>query len=152
MTDKFTPEERSRIMSRVKGANTQPEKLVRSLLHRLGFRFRLHRKDLPGKPDIVLPRHRKVIFVHGCFWHGHEGCSRSARPTSNQEFWDKKLAGNIERDRRNFEKLENEGWQYLVLWQCELKDKSTLTKKIRAFMKGRTNGAKIQTSEPRRIK
>jgi DNA mismatch endonuclease (patch repair protein) len=101
----------------------------------MGYRFRLHRKDVPGKPDIVLPKHHKVIFVHGCFWHGHEGCSRAARPTSNQEFWDKKLSGNKERDRRNLKELEKQGWRSLIVWQCELKDPAALTEKISAFMK-----------------
>src|SRR5262245_34234702 len=98
MADRFTAEQRSRNMSRVRGRDTQPEIIVRKLLHRLGYRFRLHRKGLPGKPDIVLPKYRTAIFVHGCFWHGHPGCRRSARPTTNVEFWNRKIDGNVERD------------------------------------------------------
>src|SRR5688500_15685000 len=106
MADTFTKEQRSKIMSQVKSTNTKPEILVRQLLHRMGYRFRLHRKDLPGKPDIVLPRHHKVIFVHGCFWHGHEGCPRAARPTTNVDFWNTKIDRNVERDVRNRQELE----------------------------------------------
>ncbi len=93
--DAFSREKRSQIMSRVSGKNTKPELIVRSQLHKLGYRFRLHRKDLPGKPDITLPKHKKVIFVHGCFWHGHTDCRRSKRPTSNEKFWNEKLDKNI---------------------------------------------------------
>lgn len=146
MADKFAPEKRSDIMSRVKGFNTEPERIVRSLLHKLGFRFRLHRKDLPGKPDIVLPKHRKVVFVHGCFWHGHEGCPRAARPATNREFWDAKLSRNIERDRRNLKELAEQGWKALVVWQCELKCPAELSKKLLAFMRNRIpihDGTKI---------
>lgn len=134
MADVFTPEKRSRIMARVKGSNTRPELLVRSLIHRMGFRFRLHRRDLPGCPDIVLPRHRKVIFIHGCFWHGHEGCHRSARPTSNQDFWEKKLSGNIERDKRNVLELKELGWKVLVVWTCETKETERLIAILSRFL------------------
>jgi DNA mismatch endonuclease (patch repair protein) len=133
-------------MSRVKSCNTGPERIVRSLLHGLGFRFRLHRKDLPGKPDIVLPKHRKAVFVHGCFWHGHEGCPRAVRPSNNREFWDIKLSRNIERDRQSLEELGKQGWSTLVVWQCELKNPEELSKKLRAFMRNRIqihDGAKI---------
>jgi len=106
MTDVFSQEKRSWIMSRVKGRDTKPEILVRSFIFRMGFRFRLHRRDLPGTPDIVLPRHGKVIFVHGCFWHGHKRCPRSKRPTTNENFWNKKLDGNIKRDKRYRRELE----------------------------------------------
>ena len=121
-------------MSQVRSCDTQPEVVVRSLLHRMGYRFRLRPKSMPGKPDIVLPKHRKTIFVHGCFWHGHEGCPRAARPSSNREFWDKKLSGNIERDRRNLQELAQLGWKVLVVWQCELKSADVLSKKLTDFM------------------
>ncbi len=134
MTDVHTPEQRSRNMSRVKGANTRPEMLVRSLVHRMGFRFRLHRRELPGCPDLVLKKSRKVIFVHGCFWHGHKGCRRAARPTSNTEFWDRKLSGNIERDKRNRAALEKDGWQVLVVWECQTKDEEKLKRKLHKFL------------------
>ncbi|MFH0825096.1 MAG: very short patch repair endonuclease [Pseudomonadota bacterium] len=134
MADVFSPEKRSSIMSKVKGANTRPELLVRSILHRMGFRFRLHRKDLPGRPDIVLPRLRKVIFVHGCFWHGHEGCPRAARPACNQEFWDRKLSGNLERDRRNMAELKALGWDPLILWTCETRDPKRVEELLTRFL------------------
>jgi DNA mismatch endonuclease (patch repair protein) len=134
--DKLSPEERSRNMARIKGQNTKPEKLVRCILHQLKFRFRLHRKDLPGTPDIVLPKHNKVIFVHGCFWHGHEGCSRSKRPTSNTEFWNNKINGNIERDKRNLENLISLGWKVLVIWQCETRNLPELVKRLEKFLAG----------------
>lgn len=134
MTDVFTPEKRSRIMARVKGSNTRPEKLVRSVIHRMGFRFRLHRRDLPGCPDIVLSKYRKVIFVHGCFWHGHEGCPRSSRPSSNQSFWEKKLSGNMRRDEQNLQDLERLGWKTLVIWTCETKDLERLNAILRRFL------------------
>jgi len=122
-------------MSRVKGRDTKPEKIVRSLLHAMGHRFRLHRRDLPGKPDVVLPKHRKVIFVHGCFWHGHVGCPRAARPNSNVEFWNKKLDSNMQRDRATQKELAVLGWQHLIVWQCELRDVPTLTHKLEQFLK-----------------
>ena len=137
MADVFSPEKRSSIMSCVKGRNTKPEMVVRSLIHRMGFRFRLHGRDLPGNPDIVLPRHRKVVFVHGCFWHGHSGCPRSKRPTTNNDFWAKKLDGNIDRDRRFQDELVRARWNVLVIWQCEMKDLSKLIQKLEAFLNDR---------------
>lgn len=134
MADTFTPEQRSAVMARVKNRNTTPEKIVRSLLHAMGFRFRLHRKDLPGSPDIVLPRHKTVIFVHGCFWHGHTGCRRGARPTSNTEFWNAKIDRNVERDRLAVSGLEQTGWRVLTVWQCELKSPPTLRSRLAAFL------------------
>ena len=122
------------MMSRVKGRDTKPEKLVRSLLHRLGYRFRLHRRDLPGNPDIALPKYRKAIFVHGCFWHQHPGCQRAKRPNSNKEFWNDKLDRNVARDRKNLEKLENLGWSHFVVWECETKDQSILRDELVAFI------------------
>jgi len=117
-------------MARVKGRDTAPEMIVRSLLHRLGFRFRLHRKDLPGKPDIVLPKYKTVIFVHGCFWHQHEDCKASVRPTSNIEYWSKKLDRNIARDEENKAALKAEGWHVVILWECEIKDTEGLRRKL----------------------
>ena len=116
MADKFTPEERSRIMSRVHGRDTKPVKIVRILLHAMWHRFRLHRKDLPVKPDVVLPKHKKAVFIPGCFWHGHVGCPRAARPTSNIGFWNKKIDGNITRDAAAQKKLTALGWKHLVVW------------------------------------
>ena len=121
-------------MRRVGARNTAPEKAVRSLLHRMGYRFRLHRADLPGKPDIVMPSRRKVIFVHGCFWHGHPGCSRSARPATNTAFGDNKIGSTIERDRRNIRALREAGWDVLVIWQCEMRARDALHEKLTLFL------------------
>ena len=134
MPDVFCREKRSWIMSRVKGRDTKPELLVRSMVHRMGYRFRVHRKDLPGKPDLVLPKHRKVIFVHGCFWHGHRGCSRASRPATNTEFWQEKLDENARRDRRKKRELRKLGWKVLVVWQCELKDLDKLQARLIRFL------------------
>jgi DNA mismatch endonuclease (patch repair protein) len=120
MVDKFSKEKRSDVMSKIDGKNTAPEVFVRSLLHRSGFRFRLHARELPGKPDIVLPKYQAVVFVHGCFWHGHD-CSRGKRPASNQQFWNEKLQKNLDRDARNITSLTERGWTVFVVWQCELK-------------------------------
>ena len=122
MVDRLFPERRSWLMSRVHAKNTRPEMKVRSTLHALGYRYRLHRADLPGKPDLVFPSRRKIIFVHGCFWHGH-GC-RGGREKSktNVEFWDKKIIANRQRDKRNIAKLRRLGWGVAVIWECELKN------------------------------
>jgi len=132
--DVFSREKRSQIMSRVSGKDTKPELIVRSQLHKLGYRFRLHRKDLPGKPDITLPRHKKVIFVHGCFWHGHTDCRRSKRPAINKKFWDEKLDKNIKRDAENIKKLQKLGWKVLVIWTCEVHDINKLKKHLLLFL------------------
>ena len=134
MTDVFSQEKRSWVMSRIKGRDTKPEILVRSLIFRMGFRFRLHRRDLPGVPDIVLPGRRKVIFVHGCFWHGHKGCPRSKRPTTNQAFWNNKLDGNIKRDRRYRRELRRLGWKVLTVWECETRAPERLSRKLETFL------------------
>lgn len=135
MTDRVTPEQRSRNMARVKGRDTKPERLVRSLIHGMGYRFRLHRADLPGKPDIVLPILRKVIIVNGCFWHGHPDCRRSVRPSTNREFWDIKIDGNIARDARNLAALEALGWRVLIVWQCETKNHEALEAALERFLR-----------------
>lgn len=132
--DVFSKEKRSRVMSRISGKDTKPELQVRSLLHGMGYRFRLWRKDLPGNPDIILPRHKKLIFVHGCFWHGHEGCPRSKRPNTNVEFWNKKIDGNMKRDKHNIRKLEDSGWMTLTLWTCEIKNQQVLENRLTAFL------------------
>src|SRR5688572_20406915 len=136
MADVFSAAKRSRIMSRIGGKDTAPELRVRRLLHVMGYRFRLHRRDLPGKPDIVLPRHRKIVLVHGCFWHCHSGCSRAALPTTNEQFWQKKIRGNQTRDRRVRRELRQAGWEVLVVWQCQLKNIDMLTRRLRRFLAG----------------
>lgn len=134
MVDVHSKEQRSFNMSRIKGKNTKPELIVRSLVHALGCRFRLHRKDLPGKPDIVLPRHKKIIFVHGCYWHMHSCKYGKVKPVTNAEFWQKKRQGNKERDRRNIAALRKEGWRVLVVWECQLKDIEKLRGRIERFL------------------
>lgn len=133
MTDTVPKEVRRKIMSSVGIKNTGPEIKVRSLLHRMGFRFRLHKKDLPGTPDIVLPKYKTAIFIHGCFWHQHPNCRYSRRPSSNTEYWNRKLKENIERDKKKAEELDALEWKVLIVWQCELKDESILSKKFRSF-------------------
>jgi DNA mismatch endonuclease (patch repair protein) len=133
--DVFDKEKRSWIMSRIEGLDTKPELLVRSIVHRLGYRFRLHKRDMPGNPDIVFSKKRKVIFVHGCFWHGHKGCLRAERPTSNIPFWRKKLDSNIARDRRNIRLLKKSGWQVLIIWQCQTKNLDMLILRIEKFLR-----------------
>ena len=116
-------EQRSRNMSAIKSKNTKPEIAVRKLLHSMGYRFRLHRKDLPGSPDIVLPKYKTVIFVHGCFWHRHENCKYASNPKTRQEFWEAKFRENINRDKLNQENLSSNGWKIIIVWECEIKDK-----------------------------
>ena len=122
-------------MSRISGMNTKPEVQVRSLLHKMGYRSRIHKSDLPGKPDIVLPKHKKVIFVHGCFWHGHPNCPRAKRPSTNREFWKDKLDRNQKRDRVVAYNLRELGWDVLVVWTCEIKDTDNLKNKLLAFLR-----------------
>lgn len=132
--DVFTPQERSRVMARVKGKNTKPEMKVRRLAHGLGYRFRLHRKDLPGSPDLVFPGRRKVIFVHGCFWHGHD-CARGRRkPKTRAEYWAAKIERNQARDAAAIEGLQRRGWAVLTLWECELKDAEVVAERLEAFL------------------
>ncbi|MEQ8406419.1 MAG: very short patch repair endonuclease [Oceanicaulis sp.] len=132
--DVFSPEERSRVMARVKGKDTKPELKVRRLAHALGYRFRLHRKDLPGTPDLAFPGRRKVIFVHGCFWHGH-ACARGARkPKTRADYWAAKIARNRARDAAAQAALSELGWDALVLWECELKDVDALAGRLRRFL------------------
>lgn len=134
MTDVFDPVKRSAVMRRVKGRDTGPEKTVRRLLTALGARYRLHRKDLPGKPDIVMPGRPLAIFVHGCFWHGHD-CARGARvPRQNRDYWLAKISRNRERDITSRAALETAGWRVEVVWECELKDEAGLTERLAALL------------------
>lgn len=120
MVDIISEAQRSWNMSRIKGKDTQPELLVRSLLHKLGYRFRIHRKDLPGKPDIILPRYKTVVFVHGCYWHRHKGCKYAYTPKSRVSFWAEKFKGNVERDKKHQKQLKEMGWTVHVIWECEV--------------------------------
>lgn len=124
MTDIVNAARRSEMMSRIKGRNTKPELIVRRIAHGLGFRFRLHRRDLPGSPDLVFPRYQAVVFVHGCFWHRHDGCRYAYRPKSSIPFWTKKFEENVARDVRSERALRDLGWRVLVIWECEAKDQA----------------------------
>lgn len=123
MTDIFSKEKRSEIMSKVKNKNTKPEVIIRKLLYSLGYRYRLNKKGLPGSPDIVFVSKKKAIFVHGCLWHGHN-CKRAKLPDANREEWRSKIIVNIERDNQAFNRLIDMGWSYLIIWQCEIKKKN----------------------------
>lgn len=133
--DTIPAAQRSALMSRIRSKNTQPEMVVRSILHRLGYRFRLHRSDLPGRPDIVLPRHRKIVLVQGCFWHGHN-CRLASKPKSNEDYWRAKIHGNRARDARNLDALARQGWSVLELWECEVRRLDGLRERLQAFMQG----------------
>jgi DNA mismatch endonuclease (patch repair protein) len=132
--DMYTRKKRSHIMSRITSKNTLPEMRVRQALHSFGYRFRLHRKDLPGKPDIVLPKYKTVIFVHGCFWHGHTCCD-GRRPKSNTGYWNPKLDRNIARDREHSRLLRLLGWRRIVIWECETLNKTRLAARLRAVLR-----------------
>ena len=134
MVDVHTPEQRSRNMSRIRSKDTKPELLVRRLVHGLGFRFRLHRRDLPGTPDLVFPRRQKVIFVHGCYWHLHDCRFGNVTAQTNAAFWAAKRSQNAARDARALQQLAERGWRALVLWECELSDPQQITKAVRRFL------------------
>jgi DNA mismatch endonuclease, patch repair protein len=134
VTDVYGPEKRSAVMRRVRGRNTVPELTVRRALTKLGARYRLHRKDLPGNPDIVMPGRRLAIFVHGCFWHGHD-CARGARvPKQNRDYWVGKVGRNVARDERSRDALAASGWGVETIWECELKDAGALEARLRALL------------------
>lgn len=133
--DRNVDTKRSSIMRAVKGKNTAPEKLVRSALHRAGYRFRLHRKDLPGKPDIVFPGKRAVVFVHGCFWHRHHGCRAASDPKTRCEFWQEKFRRNVERDDECVKRLQAAGWRVHIVWECETKRAGTFWNALDAFLR-----------------
>jgi DNA mismatch endonuclease (patch repair protein) len=135
--DKLTPERRSENMRRIKSKDMKPELLVRRLVHGLGYRYRLHRKNLPGKPDLVFGPRKKVIFVHGCFWHGHEreGCLDARRPKSNTSYWNPKLTRNKQRDAERIIALRANGWDVLVVWECDTADVEALRARLRQFLK-----------------
>lgn len=133
--DRIAKNQRSALMGRIRSKDTAPEKLVRRLLHRLGFRFRLHDSALPGSPDIILGRHRTVVFVHGCFWHQHPRCRRAFMPKSRPEYWKPKLAGNVERFRVVRRQLRRLGWRVLVVWECEVRDLFTLRNTLSGLLR-----------------
>lgn len=136
MADIFSHQKRSEVMSKVRASNTKPERIVRKALHALGYRFRINRKDLAGKPDIFLPKHDAIIFVHGCFWHQHQGCTKSKLPSTNIDFWETKLLGNVQRDKSTVRKLKKEGRRVLVLWECNIKS-GLFIKQLMGFLPDR---------------
>jgi DNA mismatch endonuclease, patch repair protein len=140
VSDRFSLQKRSDIMGRVKRKDTRPEKVVRSLLHRMGYRFRLQNKDLPGTPDIVLPKYETVIFVHGCFWHRHPGCRYASTPQSNITFWKEKFEKNVERDEKAKKALEILSWQVLIVWQCETRKIEELQSRLKHALSCKFHG------------
>lgn len=134
--DTLSPEQRSERMSRVRGKDTKPELIVRQLVYSMGYRYRLHYTQLPGCPDMVFNKRKKAIFVHGCFWHRHEGCPNCRLPKSRLDFWAPKLEGNRLRDSANQDKLRELGWDVLVIWECEIKDHQQLANRVKAFLEG----------------
>ncbi|MFN6963711.1 MAG: very short patch repair endonuclease [Pyrinomonadaceae bacterium] len=134
MADNLTPEQRQRNMANIRSRHTKPELVVRSIVHKLGYRFRLHYKKLVGKPDLVLPRHKKIILIHGCFWHVHTCRRGSVTPKTNLEYWKNKRLGNVERDEVNIKNYATAGFQTLVIWECELRHPAQLTERIADFM------------------
>ncbi len=132
--DYFTSERRKLNMSRIRNKDTRPEMVVRSLTHRMGYRYRLHVKNLPGKPDLVFSHHRKIIFVHGCFWHMHNCKYGRVKPKTNAKFWQNKRLGNVERDRKNLSLLKKDGWKVLVVWECRIRNTQSLTNRIVKFL------------------
>ena len=132
--DSLSPAERSELMARVHSKNSRPEMVVRKIIFALGYRYRLHARDLPGRPDIVFRKRRKVIFVHGCFWHGHENCALARLPKSRQDFWVPKLEGNKHRDKRTQRALIKDGWKVLTIWECQIKNTERLTSRLRRFL------------------
>lgn len=134
MADIVDSKTRSRMMAGIRGKNTKPEVKVRQALHAAGYRYRLHRADLPGKPDIVLPSRRAVVFVHGCFWHRHKGCPAATTPTTRPEFWQAKLSGNVERDERNIGLLREQGWAVHIVWECQTKGAGSFWRSLVEFL------------------
>jgi DNA mismatch endonuclease, patch repair protein len=141
MTDVHSKEQRSRNMAAIRSADTRPEIRVRSLLHGLGYRFRLHRRDLPGKPDIVLPKYHTVIFVHGCFWHSHSCRYGVVKPATRSAFWSAKRTATVERDRRKEQALSEQGWRVLTVWECEIKHSEDLRRRLSRFLKDIASGS-----------
>ena len=134
MTDNISKERRSANMRAVRSQDTKPEIRVRQIVHRLGYRFRLHRRDLPGKPDLAFPSRKMAIFVHGCFWHQHKGCRRGNMPQTNTGFWRSKLERNAARDSKQLAALKTSGWRALVIWECEIKDEKRVVARLRRFL------------------
>lgn len=146
MTDIVDKQRRSEIMAGIRGRDTAPEMAVRRIAHRMGLRFRLHRKHLPGRPDLVFPKHRLVVFVHGCFWHQHEGCRQATIPKSRVVFWTEKFAMNVARDARQESALKELGWRVLVIWECETKNEAAVERRLAASVKPRWVGKQAEST------
>ena len=149
MTDTLTIAERSRLMAKIRGKNTGPERAVRSLLHRAGYRFRIHVRGLPGTPDVVLPKYRTVVFVHGCFWHRHRGCKIATMPHSHVAFWTEKFRRNVANDTRHRRKLRRLGWRVVVVWSCQLKHPDRILAKIEQALRPRHRTCRLV--QPQRL-
>lgn len=134
MADIWSKKKRSEVMARIRSKNTKPEMIVRSLLHSQGYRFRIHRKDLPGCPDITLPKYRSIINVFGCFWHQHENCIDCSKPKTNAKWWKEKLANNVRRDKQNSRKLKELEWRELIVWECETNNLTKLSNRLNRFL------------------
>ena len=147
MTDIVDSKRRSELMAGIRGRDTAPERAVRRIAHRMGLRFRLHRKDLPGRPDLVFPKHRLAVFVHGCFWHRHGGCRHASTPKSRTAFWTEKFEANVDRDARQEAALRTLGWRGLVIWECETKDTVAVARRLAAVIR-RDGAAPEQESNP----
>ncbi len=145
----MSPAKRSALMSRIRGKNTVPEMTVRRIVHALGYRYRLHCRDLPGTPDLVFRRMKKIIFVHGCFWHRHQDCKYAYTPKSRQVFWRKKFRLNKQRDLVHMARLKNDGWRVLVVWECELASPKSATNKINRFLERRGSASTVVRPCPR---
>ena len=146
MIDIVSKKTRSRMMSNIRSKDTKPEMIVRRYLHQNGFRYRLHMKDLPGKPDIVLPKYNVVIFVHGCFWHRHQNCKYATTPRTNRKFWNNKFSINIQRDQRNMDLLKDSGWNIIIFWECAIRNnrEKNLIKLIETIVKKRTKQTSVE--------
>jgi DNA mismatch endonuclease, patch repair protein len=135
--DHLNPEQRSRLMARIRGKDTHPEKRVRKIAHAMGLRFRLHRKDLKGTPDLVFPKHKVSVFVHGCFWHQHPHCKRGTMPATQKDFWSAKLTRNVARDQETISQLKSEGWRVEIIWECETKEPEQIKRRLKSIFFGR---------------
>ena len=145
MTDTINSKRRSELMAKIRVRDTAPELAVHSIAHRMGLRFRLHRKDLPGRPDLVFPRHRLVVFVHGCFWHRYKGCQHASTPKSRTAFWTEKFAANVARDARQEAALRALGWRILVIWECETRQKATVECRLAALTRSEGARPRVRT-------
>lgn len=132
--DNLTKEQRKLCMSRIRSKDTQPEKVVRKILTRLGFRYRLHNSKLPGKPDIIISKIKTIFFINGCFWHQHKGCKKQAMPKANIKYWKNKLERNVDKQKEDIRKLKSDGWKVYIIWECQTKNEENLTKKIQKIL------------------